>query len=268
LENLESPNQSLHDAVDESYYAFRERLSEKTGWDYLSVLEDTFKPLTSPLEPGMQEDWLYTGRGLRTNFAPFDAGWLVSVREEYGSHIYWRLYLKARFQDGSQGAPLKQIPWDFSARQSGNPLSYMRGGALFEELPEGYWIDLTAYARAFGWYRQPSLPTWRFAYSAIQHNAFYHPDGLDWFSAMLEIYPREALNTPTPVSSPTASATPTETSTPTETPTRTPYLSPTTTGTPTLRPTNTPFSSSTITPTHTTPQSMPQESLIPTTSEP
>ena len=161
LENLESPGLSLHDAVDESYYALRERLSIEAGWDYLSVLEDTFLPLTSPLEPGMQEDWLYTGRGFRTNLTPFDAGWLVAVRENYGPQVFWKLYLKARFQDGSQGAPLKQIPWDFSVRQSGDPLSYMRGGAFFEELPEGYWVDMTEYARAFGWYRQPSLPTWR-----------------------------------------------------------------------------------------------------------
>jgi TolB protein len=228
LDNIADSSQKLQDSVDEAFYALRERVSNEAGWDYLSNLEKSFLPLTSQLEPGMQEDWLYTGRAIWTNTAPINAGWMIAVREDYGPQIFWRLYIKARFQDGSMGIPLKQIPWDFSTRQSGDPIAYMQGGTLYKSIPDGYWIDITNLAHAYGWYRSPSLPTWRVAYSSVHHNEFYHPDGLDWFSAMLEIYPREALNTPTPVSSPTASATPTETSTPTETLTRTPYLSPTT----------------------------------------
>jgi len=253
LENLSDPSQKLQDSVDEAFYTLRERISNEAGWDYLSNLEKSFIPLTSPLEPGMQEDWLYTGRAFWTNTAPINAGWMIAVREDYGPQIFWRLYIKARFQDGSIGMPLKQIPWDLNARQSGDPIAYLQGGTLYKSIPDGYWIDITDLAYAYGWYRSPSLPTWRVAYSSVRHNEFYHPDGLDWFSAMLEIYPHEALNTPTPVSSPTPSATPTETSTPTETLTRTPYLSstpsPTLTATPTITQTTTPDKTSTPIPT-------------------
>jgi len=254
LENITDPNQKLHDSVDESYYALRERISDEAGWDYLNDLEKSFIPLTNPLEPGMQEDWLYTGRSIRVNTAPINAGWMVAAREDYGPQIYWRLYIKARFQDGSMGIPLKQIPWDFSTRQSGDPIAYLQGGTLYQSIPEGYWIDITDLANAYGWYRSPSLPSWRVAYSSVRHNEFYHPDGLDWFSAMLEIYPREALNTPTPVSSPTPSATPTETSTPTATLTRTPYHSTTPSPPHTETPTNTQATTSINTPTLTSPQ--------------
>jgi TolB protein len=271
LEGVEAPNPKLQDEIDEAYYALRERLLADAGWDYLSVLEDTFLPLTSPLEPGMQDDWLYTGRAIRSNTAPLSAGWLQAIKEDYGPKTYWRLYVKARFQDGSQGVPLKDLPWDLSARHSGDPMAYERGGAYAEQIPEGYWIDLTELAAAYGWQRQPALSTWRIAYSAVRHNEFYNSGGLDWFSAMLQIYPREALNTPTPVSSPTPSATPTETSTPTETATRTPYLSRTPTATRTAtatrtpRPTNTPWPTATVPPTDTPRFSTtPQPSATPT----
>jgi len=72
----------------------------------------------------------------------------------------------------------------------------------------------------------------------LRFNEFYLPQGLDWFVAMLEVYPRVALNTSTPVLSPTPSATPTNTPTLTPTNTRTPYMSPTPTVTNTRRPTS------------------------------
>lgn len=268
---VEAPYPMLHDRVDDSFYALRARVAEEAGWDFLATLEEAYVPLTSPLAPGMFEDWLYTARAIRFNTAPVNAGWVKMVREDYGPDTYWRIFLRTRFQDGSQGMPLKAPPWDLMARHSGDPLAYERGGVPEEMIPPGYWLDFTQLAAAFGWERQPALSTWRLAYSAARYNEFVLTEGLDWLSAMLEVYPRAALDTPTPVSSPTPTPTPTETATPTATFTQTPYLSPTPTPSSTPRPTRTPRPTNTPWPTVTrkptsTPRwtPTPQPTLTPT----
>lgn len=240
LEGIQAPNAMLQDGVDESFYALRNAVAQMTGWDFLASLEQAFLPLTSPLNPGMIEDWLYTGRAFRFNTAPASAGWLMLTREDFGAQTYWRVYLRARFQDGRQGTPLKDLPWDLTARHSGDPIAYEQGGRLLANLPPGYWVDFTQLASAYGWERLPALSSWRMAFSSIRYNEFVLKEGRDWLFAMLEIYPKAALDTPTPVSSPTMTATPTPTPTPTPTFTRPPYRSPTPTLTSTRRPTLTP----------------------------
>ncbi len=240
LGGVEAPHAMLQDGVDESFHALRTAVAQMTGWDFLASLEQAFLPLTSPLNPGMIEDWLYTGRAFRFNTAPASAGWLVIMREDFGALTYWRVYLRARFQDGRQGAPLKDVPWDLIARHSGDPIAYEQGGRLMANPPPGYWVDFTRLAIAYGWERLSALSSWRMAFSSVRYNEYVLKEGRDWLSAMLEIYPKAALDTPTPVSSPTMTATPTQTPTPSPTFTRPPYRSPTPTLTSTRRPTLTP----------------------------
>jgi TolB protein len=239
LAGVTTPAAKLHDLVDESYQMLRQKVAEQAGWDFLANLEQAYIPLTSPLEPGFNEDWLYTARAFRFNTAPVSAGWVAAVREDYGPQTYWRIYLRTRFQDGRQGKPLNELPWSFSQRSS-DPLAYERGGAIEVAVPPGYWLDFTELAAAYGWSRQPALSWWRQALSAARYNEFVLTGGQDWFSAMLEIYPRAALDTATPVSSPTVTPTPTHTATMTATITRTPFMSMTPTVTQTRRPTRTP----------------------------
>jgi TolB protein len=209
LEGVQAPYPQLHDLVDEAFLALRERTGMETGWDFLSVLENAFVPLTAPLPPGMGEDWLYTGRGIAFNPAPLNAGWIAITAEQFGSETYWRVYLRARLQDGSQGVPLFDRPWDFAARYNGDPIYYEKGGALASEIPSGYWIDFTALAADFNWQRLPALSTWRSAYPAARFNEFIQIEGQDWRTAMLELYPAEALVSPTVVPPPTLTPTPT-----------------------------------------------------------
>ncbi|OQY89285.1 MAG: hypothetical protein B6D39_09970 [Anaerolineae bacterium UTCFX2] len=238
LDGVRAPLPMLQDRADEAFIALRERLADRIGWDFLSILENAYVPLTSPLEPGYIDDWLYTGRAIQINSAPLQAGWMVIAKEDYGPETYWRVYVKARRQDGTQGVPLRVMPFDPFARHSGDPLAYENGGMQSREVPPGYWIDFTQLAAEYGWERLPSLSTWKTSFSGLRFNEFYLPQGLDWFVAMLEVYPRVALNTSTPVLSPTPSATPTNTPTLTPTNTRTPYMSPTPTVTNTRRPTS------------------------------
>jgi TolB protein len=232
LEDVQAPYPLLHDQVDEAFQALRERLAQESGWDLLAALENAYVPLTAPLDPGMGDDWLYTGRAFAFTGAPINAGWLAVVREDYGSQTYWRIYLRARYQDGSAGIPLHQRPWDLGARYAGDPVVYEQGGKLLEAVLPGYWIDMTQRALAYEWERLPALSTWRASYPAARFNEFYLSGGLDWESAMLELYPPEVLVTPSPVVP----------DTPTPTRTLRWYQSPTPSLTPTLRPTFTPIS--------------------------
>ena len=197
LEDVQAPYPQLHDLVDESFSALRARVAAEAGWDFLATLENAFVPLTAPLSPGLGEDWLYTGRAFAFTPLAIDAGWVAVVPEQFGARTYWRVYLRARFQDGSQGAPLHDQAWDFNARYGGDPFLYEHGGAFHQEILRGYWVDFTEMAAAYKWDRLPALPTWRSAYPAARFNEFVFQDGQSWREAMLDLYPIEALVTPT-----------------------------------------------------------------------
>jgi len=221
LQNVQAPYPQLHDLVDESFMALRQRLLEETGWDALASLENAFVPITTSLEPGFEEDWLYTGRAFAINSLMANAGWMVAVREDIGAQTYWRLYIRCMAQDGSLGEPIHDAPWDLSARYDLDPLTYEQGGR-YASVPPGYWVDVTALAQAYGWERLPSLPNWRTYYAGTRFTEFALTNGLDWYSAMLELYPANALITPTSVLPPTLTPTRTPTPTSTKPPTRTP----------------------------------------------
>jgi TolB protein len=238
LDQVNAPYAFLQDGVDESFNALRHRIGVVIGWDFLATLENAYLPLTEPPTPGMSDNWLYSGRAIAVNAAPLEAGWMVLVREDINGNVYWRIYLYALEQDGSQGMPMTALPWDLNARISGDTVAYEQGGTPLDEVPAGYWIDFTAIARSYNWQRLPSLPNWRSYYPATRFNQYILANSLDYTAAMRELYPAEALYTYTPV--PTYTATPTRTPymTATRTPTRT--TSPTITVTPTVSATSTP----------------------------
>jgi len=254
LEGVQAPYPQLHDLTDEAFNALRQRVTEKVGWDALASLENAFVPITSNLDPGFSEDWLYTGRAFAINSLMTNAGWMVAVREDFGAQTYWRLYLRAQQQDGSLGEPLHSQPWDLSARYNLDPKIYEQGGK-YADVPSGYWVDVTSLAIEYGWERVPALPNWRTYYRGARFTEFALSGGESWYQAMLELYPPDVLVTPTQLLAPTL--TPTRTPLPTWTPlpTRTPRA----TGTPsvTLTPRDTLTPSSTPTPTSTPPTVIP-----------
>jgi len=243
IEDVQAPYPQLHELVDESFTALRTRVIIETGWDALASLENAFVPLTTKLEPGFDDDWLYTGRAFAINSLMANAGWMVTLREDIGAQTYWRIYIRASVQDGSLGEPIHNAPWNLNARYDLDPVTYEQGGE-YARVPAGYWIDITSLVSAYGWERLPSLPNWRTYYKGARFSTFVLTNGLSWYDAMKELYPAEALATPTRVFAPTLTPTPTPTSTPTKRPTRTPRI----TFTPSSTPTITPLPSSTPTP--------------------
>jgi len=246
LENIQAPYPQLHDLADEAFNALRTRVIEEVGWDALASLENAFVPITSQLDPGFGDDWLYTGRAFAINTLMTNAGWMVTVREDHGAQIYWRLYLRTQVQDGSLGIPLHTPPWDLRARYNLDPQVYEQGGT-YSDVPPGYWVDITALATQYGWERVPALPNWRTYYGGARFTEFILTGGLDWHTAMLQLYPPDVFVTPTRLLPPTLTPTrtPTATRTPTSTRTPRPTGSPPNTATPSNTPTppNTPTAS-------------------------
>lgn len=235
LEDVTAPHPQLHDEVDDAFNQLRYQVGIEAGWDALSSLENAFVPLTTPPDPTAEADWLYTGRAFTLNPLLLSAGWMAIAREDFGGQTYWHIYLKARYQDGSMGMPMPDMVWDLNARYASDPKSYENGGKL-AQAPEGYWIDFTELASRYGWERLPSLTNWRSFYPSIRFNLLVMSGGLDWYSAMAQIYPPEALVTATP--QPTATREPTGTR---ESASAQNQPRPTITPIPTRRPTWTPF---------------------------
>jgi TolB protein len=230
LKGVQAPFPQLNDLTDESFVALRERLIRDTGWDVLANLENAFTPLTSPPDPAFGRDWIYTGRAFTLNPVLLNAGWVLAVQEKFGDEVFWEVYLRPTAQDGSQGRPLTELPWDLNARYDLDPVAYDQGGRLMDNMPPGYWVNFTDLASAYGWDRLPALSNWRTYFKGTRFNEFAFTSGLDWERAMLEVYPPEVLITPTAVPPPAF------------TPTRTPwgFQLPTITWTATPRPTFTP----------------------------
>ncbi len=232
LQDLEAPNPSLIEAADEPFNQLRQRTAELVGWDFLGSLDHAFVGLNDPLPPGFAyNDWLYTGRAFAFTQQSHRADWVEVVREDVGGQTFWRVFVRAARQDGSLGEPLRHHPWDFDARYRGDPGDYDEGGRRAPTIPGAYYVDFTALAEAHGFERQPALNNWQTFLPGARFNEFAYTGGLSWEQAMLQLYPQEAIATPTPFSSP--SPTPTNTPWPTATPwwwrwrTPTPSLPPT-----------------------------------------
>lgn len=236
IPGVNAPYPYLQDSADESFNALRREVARQTGWDLLGELVNLFIPITEPPHPGLVDEWLYTGRGLALMTSPVQAGYMLLAREIYNGTIYWRIWIRARYQDGSQGEPMRTRPWNLDARFSGDLRAYEEGGAVMP-VPPGYWVDVTELFARFGWHPLPALSNWRTYYPAARFNQFAFTEGLDWETAMAQIYPPEAYLEPTSLPSLVASLL-------NPTPTRMPMLPlPDETGgpTPTFRPTWTPL---------------------------
>ncbi len=188
LRNLSAPSPAFIEDALGSFASLRAAVIDEAGWDFLSTLENAFVTLDQQLAPGTNLDWLYTGRGIMVNDIPRLANWLVLVREDHGHQIYWRVYIKAYHQEGSQGRPLQTKIWDLNARYSGENGSYENGGAYSGSVPSGYWVDFTALAEAHGWSRFPTQIYWQLSEGASRYQYFAFTQGLDLESALLELY--------------------------------------------------------------------------------
>jgi TolB protein len=208
---VNTENAVLSDRVNDSFVALRQATLERTGWDYLGRLDNAFWALERLPEPGEERrNWHMTGRAFSTTrnsilgFPPP----VEVVREDLNVNTYWRQYVRAAddVQDGQLGEPLRRMPWDFASRTQGDVTAYNEGGRFKAEIPPGYYIDFTLLADDFGWENAPAGADWRANSNAINFWLFIKSDGLDWYSAMREIYAAGPLVNFAPTAGPSTQA--------------------------------------------------------------
>ncbi|MFT5193408.1 MAG: hypothetical protein ACI85U_000413 [Candidatus Promineifilaceae bacterium] len=147
-------------------------------------------------QPGESDEiWHKAGRAFDLNselalsFSPV----LEVVRRDDSDQTYWEVFIRASSQDGSQGRPMTDIPWDFRARFGDNPVDYDQGGRLKEAVPTGYYVSLTELSKDYGWEPVAADRNWRTFYPGVRFWQFEKRDELTWIQAMLEIYSTEDL---------------------------------------------------------------------------
>lgn len=185
--------EKLSDRVNDSFNALRQRVKEETGWDYLSILGDSWRPMNHTPRPGQGRiSWHVCGRAIDINQGFLTNGRIELVREDIGGVTYWRVYIKAARQDGSLGEPLRDRPWDLAARSRGG-LATIQGGELKAEVPAGYYVDFTTLAADYGWERRNALSNWRNSWFDIEWWHFQKTEGMSWYECMLELYTEEEV---------------------------------------------------------------------------
>ena len=193
---VNAPAPYLSDRVDDSFRALRQAVQEAGGWDFLGQLAQMYEPLTAKPLPGQSNrTWNKAGRAFDYDTAyvlAFDPQVEV-VREDTESATYWRTYLRAAAQDGSQGEPLRDLPWDFRARYGPESQYYDQGGKWKEQIPAGYYLDFTSLAADFGWQRVPTADNWRTYFPGARFWHYENRQGLPWEPAMLELYTAQEL---------------------------------------------------------------------------
>lgn len=188
---VSAPLPYLSDAVDQSFLALRERVLAEAGWDFLGRVDRLYAELDEkPVPGGSDLAWHQAGRAFDLVYQDalaFEPRVEV-VREDRGQQTFWRVFVRTAVQDGTQGEPLRAVPWDFRARFADDALAYDAGGRLKDAIPPGYYVDFTALAAAYGWERTAAAGNWRTFFPGVQFWHFENRQGLTLQEALTELY--------------------------------------------------------------------------------
>jgi len=174
----------LSDAVDDSFRALRARVQQETGTDYLSLLGSSWRAMNHiPREGQSRRSYHVAGRAMDIDQTPYNGGGnqIVFVREDIGYRTFWRVYLKAKKQDGTQGEPLREAPWNLV-------IGSETGGEPMEKIPSRYYVDFTTLAADYGWERVQAIYRWREFYPDVEWWHSQKTEGLPWWEAMKQVF--------------------------------------------------------------------------------
>ncbi|MBN1220312.1 MAG: PD40 domain-containing protein [Anaerolineae bacterium] len=209
LDDLDVGTPWLADTVDDSFQAWRFRLQDEVGYDFLGTLSDASRDVATYNETSQYASWHKSGRAVDTLFDYHINGQLAHEigREDYSGETYWRVFLRCVDQSGRCGRPLVVNPWNYSSRAR-TEIAPEQGGIEKVNL-SGYYVDLTALAREYGWERISSHDdeeyswTWHFLAFEYWHYQKRLANGVknganssvtNWYQAMLDVYPQETLD--------------------------------------------------------------------------
>lgn len=207
LAGKEGPPVLVNELVVPSLAAWRQEVLERSGRDFLHETLGSWRPIDSVRKRAMYVydygflSWHKTGRALDLGleYKVEGADQVVLVREDLGEGVFWRLYLRAAEQDGSQGEPLRENPWLrwWWIVPAEDPEAYEAGGKRLP-IPSGYYVDLTALAKRHGWERIASYAiegdySWLTDTNGTEYWHYERTDGLSWWQAMSQIYEADTL---------------------------------------------------------------------------
>ena len=196
---LDSGLTKLNGRVADSLLALQTRVKQEVGYDFFATVSDLFRPLEYRCDNTCDTlSWHKSGRAVDTRLDysdPRGIGGLEVVREDQQGETYWRMYLKTAAQDGTQGEPMKDAPWDFSYRAR-----WVVGkgeGGTSKPVPYGFYIDFTELARQYGWERISSQDSedldWKTNKLGAEYWHYQKMQGLNWYQAMREVYSENDL---------------------------------------------------------------------------
>ena len=202
LNDLDAGTPWLADTVDDSFQAWRFRLRDEVGYDFLGHLSDAARDVASYSETSQYASWHKSGRAVDTLFDYYLKGQLAHeiVREDYSGETYWRVLLRCVDQSGRCGRPSTANPWNYSSRAR-TEIAPEQGGIEKSNL-SGYYVDMTALAREYGWQRISSHDdkdfSWTWHFLAFEYWHYQKRlDGdqhlMNWYQAMRQIYPDTTL---------------------------------------------------------------------------
>lgn len=191
---LDSGLSRVNSRVANSLLALQARVKQEVGYDFLAIVSDLLRPLDYRCDNTCDTlSWHKSGRAVDTRLDYSDArvsNGLEVVREDRHGETYWRVYLRTSAQDGTQGEPLKDAPWDFSYRAR---WIVGRGeGGTRKPVPYGFYVDFTELARQYGWERISANDSedldWKTNKLGAEYWHYQKTQGLDWYRAMREVY--------------------------------------------------------------------------------
>ena len=191
---LDSGLTKLNGRVADSLLALQTRVKQEVGYDFFAIVSDMWRPLDYRCDNTCDTlSWHKSGRAVDTRLDYSDPrviGGLEIVREDQQGETYWRMYLKTAAQDGTQGEPLKDAPWDFSYRARW--VVGIGEGGTPKPVPYGFYADFTELARQYGWERISSQDSedldWKTNKLGAEYWHYQKMQGLNWYQAMREVY--------------------------------------------------------------------------------
>ncbi|HMO57850.1 MAG TPA: hypothetical protein PKC19_10855, partial [Roseiflexaceae bacterium] len=173
-------------AVAPSFAALRQAVITESGHDFLARLSEASRAVEFYSGTSSYTSWHKAGRAFDTLFDYQQGGrQVLYISPEWrAGRLFWRLYLRAARQDGTQGAPIAAAVFDTASRRLLPP-------------PAGFFVDFTALAAEYGWGRIAAQGRetfhWRSEPLALEYWHFERRDGLTWYEAMRQVYDEQTL---------------------------------------------------------------------------
>jgi TolB protein len=190
LDDVETLQPRISSGVADSYQRLRQHTMDASGYDFLGEIYDAWRGLDHP--DNTLISWHTAGRAFDVHdwYQPSYERVLYTTRQDMHGQTYFRIYLRAARQDGSQGKPLRESVWE---TDQGLPESPPFDSVVRQRAPlDGYFVDFTDLAEREGWTRIAALTPpdgdWTTNYLGMEFWHYERRDQMVWYTAMQRVF--------------------------------------------------------------------------------